>query len=187
MLGISQEPIKRAITDANNIYLKMITINKYKQILTGFFKKHLQINTVLFGSKLDLAGNENIIYPVANIQFMDSSVSGNNVIDRFQFTLADLQNPNNNESEIEIINDLTLIAYDLINYLYGDDYEFLFEVSNVTSISPFTDDFGDLISGVTFIINIAQQRIINPCSTPTIDKININRNVFPLRLPFILT
>lgn len=165
----------------------MITIIKYKQILTSFFNKHLQINTVLFGSKLDLAGNENIIYPVSNIQFLDSSVRDNNQIDRFQFTLADLQNSNSNESEIEIINDLTLVAYDLVNYLYSDQFQFQFEVNSVTSISPFTDDFGDLCSGVTFIVNISQQREIKPCSVPLfVEEQPSSNRAFTYRFPYNL-
>lgn len=145
------------------------TLIQYKKLFTGFFNKHLQINTVLFGNKFDLAGKEDIIYPVANINFLDSSTNGNLIIDRFQFTLADLQNPNNNESEIEIINDLTLIAYDLLSFLNSELYSFDVQVSTVTSINPFTDDFGDITTGVNFVINLQQQRAINPCSIPATD------------------
>lgn len=160
------------------------TLNQYKKILTAFFQDHLQINTVLFGNKFDFNGKNNIIYPVANIRFLDSSTSANQIIDRFEITIADLQDDEILDSEFEIINDVTQIAYDFLSYLYADEYAFHFQVSNVTTINNFSETNDDITAGVNFAINLSQNRIINPCSAPNIAK--TNNSVFPYTLPLQL-
>ncbi|RZJ81206.1 MAG: hypothetical protein EOO47_05030 [Flavobacterium sp.] len=166
--------------------VKQLTLNQYRKILTDFFKNHLQINTVLFGNKFDFNANENILYPVANIQFLDSSTNNVNIIDRFEITIADLQNDEDDDAEFEIINDCTQIGYDLINYLNKEEFSFLFQVSNVTTINNFSEQNTDVTAGVNFAINLTQQRIINPCNVPVTDVATVPPVSFPHTLPFIL-
>ena len=146
--------------------MNQLTLNQYKKILTEFFDLQMQINSVKFGNKFDFNSDENIVYPVANIRFLDSATNGNTIIDRFEITIADLQDDEDESAEFEIINDCTLIAYDLINYLNGDDFAFQFQVSNVTTINNFSEQNDDITAGVNFAINLSQQRSINPCSVP---------------------
>jgi hypothetical protein len=166
--------------------VKQITLNQYRKILTTFFDNHLQINTVLFGNNSDFNANENIVYPVANIQFLDSSTNGQSIIDRFEITIADLQNREDDDAEFEIINDCTLIAYDLINYLNKEEFSFLFQVSNVTTINNFSEQNTDVTAGVNFAINLTQQRLINPCNVPITDVPTVPPVVNPNTLPFLL-
>jgi hypothetical protein len=143
-----------------------LTLKKYKKVLIDFFEKHLQINTVVFGNKKDFAVLENLIYPVVNISFLDSSANDRTVIDRFQITISDLQDSDNDSSEFEIVSDTSLIGYDLLNYLADEKFAFDFQVLNSVSMNNFTDEGDDLTSGVVFVINLTQQRPINPCSVP---------------------
>lgn len=151
--------------------MKQLTLNQYRKILTAFFGSHLQINTTLFGNDYDFNGNENITYPVANIRYLDSSTNNTSIIDRFEFTIADLQNREDDNAEFEIVNDTTLIAYDLINYLNDERFAFQFQVSNVTTINPFSEKNTDITAGVNFAVNFTQQRIINPCNVPVIENL----------------
>jgi hypothetical protein len=151
--------------------VKQLTLNQYKTILTTFFTQHLQVNTVLFGNKFDFNGNSEIVYPVANIRFLDTSTNNTQLIDRFEITIADLQDDENQDAEFEIINDCTLIAHDLINYLNYEAFAFLFQVSSVTTINNFSEQNDDITAGVNFVVNLSQQRIINPCSVPVLANI----------------
>lgn len=151
--------------------IKQLTLNQYRKILTAFFDSHLQINTTLFGNDYDFNANENIVYPVANIRFLDSSTNNTSIIDRFEFTIADLQDREDDDAEFEIINDATQIAYDLINYLNDERFAFQFQVSNVTTINNFSEKNDDVTAGVNFAVNLTQQRIINPCNVPVIDNL----------------
>jgi hypothetical protein len=146
--------------------VQQLTLNQYKKIITEFFKLHLQVNTVLFGNKFDFNGKSDVVYPVANIRFLDSATNSTQVIDRFEITIGDLQDSDNDDAEFEIINDCTLIAYDLINYLNADEFAFKFQVNNVTTINNFSEQNDDITAGVNFVINLSQQRTINPCSVP---------------------
>lgn len=148
--------------------VKQLTLNQYKKILMDFFEKHLQINTALFGNKYDFNANAGIVYPVANVRFLDSATNNTQIIDRYEITIADLQDDENADAEYEIINDATLIAYDLINYLNDEAFAFLFQVSSVTTINNFSEQNDDITAGVNFVINLSQQRIINPCSVPIV-------------------
>lgn len=163
-----------------------MTLNQYKKILMNFFQNHLQINTVLFGNQYDFNANENIVYPVANIRFLDSSTNGTSIIDRFEFVIADLQDDEDDDSEFEIINDVTQIAYDLVNYLNKEEFAFLFQVSTVTTINNFSERNTDITAGVTFAVNLTQQRIINPCNVPVTDVPTVPPVANPHTLPFIL-
>lgn len=165
--------------------VKQLTLNQYRKILTAFFDNHLQINTTLFGSDYDFNANENITYPVANIRYLDSSTNNSSIIDRFEFTIADLENREDDDAEFEIVNDTTLIAYDLINYLNDERFAFQFQVSNVTTINPFSEKNTDITTGVNFTVNLTQQRIINPCSVP-IGDIPTVEPTNPHTLPFTL-
>lgn len=172
--------------------VKQLTLNQYKEILTDFFEKHLQVNTVLFGNKFDFNGNSEIVYPVANIRFLDSATNNTQIIDRFEITIADLQDDENDGAEYEIINDSTLIAYDLINYLNDEAFAFLFQVSSVTTINNFSEQNDDITAGVNFVVNLSQQRIINPCSVPVLANLpapndeEIQSNVLDAILNFTL-
>lgn len=165
--------------------VKQLTLNQYRKILTAFFDSHLQINTTLFGNNYDFNANENVVYPVGNIRYLDSSTNNNSIIDRFEFTIADLQDTEDDDAEFEIINDATLIAYDLINYLNDERFAFDFQVSSVTTINPFTEKNTDITAGVNFTVNLTQQRIINPCNVP-IGDIPAVEPVYPNTLPFRL-
>lgn len=129
----------------------MVNLFTYLNLLNEFFSSHFQINTILVGDKKDITGKGDIMYPLANIEYLDKVVRGGEDAYRYEIIIADLST---DESELTIINDCNSIADDLINWFEDTSkFEELELVSNVT-IKPFTDSFGDRVSGVTFTITM---------------------------------
>ncbi|WP_316797328.1 hypothetical protein [Pedobacter agri] len=129
----------------------MINLFTYLNLLKGFFDSHFQINTLLVGDKKDITGKSDIMYPLANIEYLDKSIREDEDIYRYEVIIADLAS---DESELIVISDCNSIADDLVTYFEDTSrFEELELLSNVT-IKPFSDSFGDRVAGVTFTINM---------------------------------
>lgn len=160
----------------------MVNLFTYQQLIYEFAVKHLQVNTVLTGDKKDLTGHRDIMYPLLNIEYLDKQVRGAEDIYRFEIIIADLSNDQN---ELIVINDSNMVADDLINYFENvDQFEDLEFFSNV-SIKPFTDSFGDRVSGVTFAVNMTGFR--RACiKTIPFPVVIVPNNAFPYAFPLQL-
>ncbi|MCX2474097.1 hypothetical protein OQZ33_07125 [Pedobacter sp. MC2016-05] len=129
----------------------MVSLKTYLNFLKDFFNSHEQINTLLVGDKKDITGHSDIVYPLANIEYLDKAIKGNDDVYRFEIIIASLST---NDIELDVINDCNLIADDLVTYFSDiDKFEDL-EFFNSVTMKPFTDSFGDRVSGVTFVVSM---------------------------------
>ena len=82
---------------------------------------------------------------------LDKAIKGNDDVYRFEIIIASLST---NDIELDVINDCNLIGDDLVTYFSDiDKFEDL-EFFNSVIIKPFTDSFGDRVSGVTFVVSM---------------------------------
>lgn len=129
----------------------MVNVLTYKDLIVDFFNGHLQINTVLVGDKKSLTKQRNIVYPLANVEYLDKQIRNNDDVYRFEIIIASLANE---DIELNVVNDCNLIGDDLVTYFEDTDrFEDLEIFTNVT-FKPFADSFGDRVAGVTFVVSM---------------------------------
>jgi len=129
----------------------MVNLLTYLDLIKKFFNDHLQVNTVLVGDKKDITGKTNILYPLANIEYLDKAIKDNQDVYRYEIIIASLSNE---DIELNVINDCNMIGDDMIAYFENTDrFEDLEIFTNVT-LKPFTDSFGDRVAGVTFVVSM---------------------------------
>lgn len=146
----------------------MVNVLTYKDLIVDFFNSHLQINTVLVGDKKSITKDRNIVYPLANVEYLDKQIRNNDDVYRFEIVIASLSNE---DIELSVINDCNQIGDDLITHFEDTDrFEDLEVFTNVT-MKPFTDSFGDRVSGVTFVVSMTGFREACYISIPTNDRV----------------
>jgi hypothetical protein len=151
----------------------MLTTNQIKVRLIDFFENHAQINTVVYADDFDFSAIPNLVYPVVHIQSVNSQITGKEIISSFKFMIADMEDPQNQDSEDEIWNDTQLIADDFLAFFGDDDYpDFLMDTD--TTFQRFSELGTDRTAGVVFTAKVRQTREINPCTIP------VQANVKPI-------
>jgi hypothetical protein len=140
--------------------LKEITAN-----LVDFFTSHAQINQVSTYDNKGFLGDRSKKYLIANIEYLESSISGKQRNDNFQITLADLLTPTSSNS-FEIYSATSEIAEDFFSFLQNHpDFTF----NGNSSTQKFTEDDGDRIAGLTFTVTLQTIRRQNRCAIPRKD------------------
>src|ERR1700754_5352283 len=125
----------------------MLTINQISQKFIAFFENHKQINMVIYADDFDFASYPNLTYRVVHIQSVDSQVRGKEIINRFKFMIADLEDIQNENSENEIWSDCSLIADDFLVFFGDDDFpDFLMDTD--TSFQQFSESGTDRTAGI---------------------------------------
>jgi hypothetical protein len=149
----------------------MITINQYIKLIEGFFAKHKQINTVLSGNEFNFNAESDIVYPVANIEYVTQNIQGVNIVHQFEITIADLFDPNVKNQEVQIFSDCNLIADDCITY-FANQFDEEYKINENVSIQKFSNGNIDRVCGCVFITSFTQFRAANSCIIPTDDNID---------------
>lgn len=132
--------------------------------MIGFFSGHAQTQSVYYMDDFDFNAERNIQYPVANIEYLNSTIANKQTNHSFKVVLADLCEPDNNEMEDAIHSDMLQVAEDFFTWL--QNYEG-FSFNKASSINKFTDNTGDRASGIVFTIALSVIRPQNRCWTPT--------------------
>lgn len=129
-----------------------MTLNEIINDIKGYFESHTLINTVniTIGDD-DLNAIDGIVYPLVNIQYLDSDVLQKQIQHNFKIIIGDLTNPNILGIDYEIFSDSLQVAGDF--YLWLDN-NFNFDYIKTTNIQPFQDDNVDRMSGIVFTIGV---------------------------------
>ncbi|GAA4907168.1 hypothetical protein [Mucilaginibacter defluvii] len=146
----------------------MITINQYLKLIENFLKQHHQINTVITSNEADFTAYDNVVYPVAHIDYVTQRINGANVSHQFEIIIGDLFDPNIPETEFEIYSDCNLIADDVVTY-FANQFDTGYEVDENVSVQKFTDANVDRVAGCVFVLTFNQFREANACIIPTND------------------
>lgn len=155
----------------------MLTLNQISQKLINFFENHSQINTVIYADDFDFSAYPDITYRVVHIQSVDSQIRGKEILNRFKIMIADIEDPQNENSEEEIWSDSALIASDFLSFFGDDDYpDFILDTD--TSLQQFSESGSDRTAGIVFTTTVRQTREINPCTIPTNENIGTDGGMF---------
>ena len=129
-----------------------MTLNQVINSLKNYFESHPLVNTTnVTLDDADFNAINNLVYPVANIQYIDTDVNDKRFQHNFKIIVADLTNPNIEGIDFEIFSDTLQIVGDFTSSLENNyDYDWI----KTTNIQPFQDSNVDRISGVVFTIGI---------------------------------
>lgn len=141
-----------------------MTLNNFKNILLSWFNNHAMINSVIYCDDWDFNAERNILYPVVNIEFLSSSITGKQQDYNFKIVIADITKPDDTTQEDNVHSDALQIAEDFFAYAANTEGFFFNQTSR---LNKFTDDNGDRTSGIVFTITLSSIRPINLCNTPT--------------------
>lgn len=145
----------------------MVNVLTYKDFIVDFFNKHLQVNTVLVGDRKSLTKQRSIVYPLANVEYLDKVIRDSEDVYRFEIIIASLSNE---DIELSVINDCNMIGDDMVTYFEDTDrFEDLEIFTNIT-MKPFSDSFGDRVAGITFVVSMTGFREACKLSIPTINE-----------------
>jgi len=150
----------------------VFTINQYLNLIQDFLKQHKQINTVLTSNEADFAAYDDVVYPVAHIDYVTQRINGVNISHQFEIIIGDLFDPNQPQTEYEIYSDCNLIADDVITY-FENQLDKPYEIDPNTTIEKFSDN-SDRVAGAVFVITFNQFRESNTCIIPTQSLIDDN-------------
>lgn len=129
-----------------------MSLNQVLQILKDYFESHPQVADVSLSlGDADFNAINNLTYPVADIQYIDTDVVGKRFQNNFKIILGDLTNPNVEGIDFEIYSDRLQVAGDFFQWA-EDNYEL--DIIRTTSLQPFQDSNVDRISGVVFNIGV---------------------------------
>jgi len=145
-----------------------MTLNEIIVALKAYFNNHSFINTVnVTMDDSDFNAVNDIVYPIVNIQYLDTDVSDISLSHNFKIAIGDLTNPNVELIDIEIISDSIQVADDFFGWL---DNQYDFDWNKNTSLQPFSDSNVDRISGVVFQITVSVNRKLDSdCLAPHIN------------------
>lgn len=141
----------------------MLTLNQVKVLLKDYFESHAQLKSVFYQNDFDYNGERSIDYPSANIQYINSDVTGKLLNYNYNIVISDITQPENTEMEDNVISDALQIAEDFLSYL---EYTEGFIFNGSSSLEPFVDDTGDRTSGISFTVSIGTIRNQNWCNKP---------------------
>ena len=142
----------------------MLTLNQIKIILLAWFNNHAQINSTYYEDDFDFNAERNILYPVCNIEYLNSVLNDKVTSHIFKIVIGDITEPDNHDMEDEVFSDSLQVAEDFFTYLQNFE-GFMFN-KNAT-LNKFVDDTGDRVTGVVFTISLGVIRPQNWCDTPT--------------------
>jgi len=146
-----------------NYYNNMKTLNQIKHILINYFESHAQIQQVVYSDDFDFNSNRNLIYPVVNIEYVNTNITTKTSNHIFKIVIADKVEVEDSNMEDNVHSDAIQIAEDFISHLERTEGWFL---AGTSTINKFTDDTGDRTSGIVFTITLSVVRDKNRCNTP---------------------
>lgn len=140
-----------------------MTLNQLKYRLIQFFEGHAQINQTVYADDFDLNAERNLLYPVVNLEWLNSNINNKVTNHRYKITIGDKVDENLEGIEDEVFSDSMLIAEDFFSWLQVQEG---FNFNKISSIQKFSDDTRDRVSGIVFQIELAVVRPQNECSIP---------------------
>ena len=145
----------------------MLTLNQTIEILKNFSSKHKSLNSFYFGDKWEVGASNPIQYTLLWCSLSSSTIT-NNVIERkFVIDISDKVNLDES-NETHVLSDCEMIAYDLLNYLeqIADGGEIGIKIQSNTSLTDYTEDRDDMVSGWFFEISISSHIGNYSCNLP---------------------
>jgi hypothetical protein len=142
-----------------------MNVKEYLNLIKAFFKTHAQINTVKSGNQFYFNAMSKIVYPISHIEYLGQLTSPGKIVFNFLVTLADIQDPNQEDSEEDIYSDTAEIANDAIAY-FGNQIGVDYTLLESANIEKFNNGLKDRVCGSTFILAFQEDRLAQDCAIP---------------------
>jgi len=141
-----------------------MNVKQYRNLIKAFFNSHRQINTVKSGNQFNFNADSKITYPVAHIEYLGANTTGGRGYN-FLVTIADLFDPNLEESEEDIYSDSTSIANDTIDW-FSNQNQLDYTINEGVQINNFNNGHTDKVCGATFLLSFSEFRTVDTCVIP---------------------
>lgn len=150
----------------------MLTLNQLKYRFIHFFENHKQIKQVCYLDQYNFSAMRNLQYPVVNIEFNQSSIQDKFFVHSFNVFIGDKIQPDNINTEDEIVSDAMQIAED---FFTAFRYDYDMDMKPASNIQAVSDNFGDRVSGIVFTVQVYLGRLYNSCA------ITVTNNLPPVQ------
>ena len=138
-------------------------VSKQKEIMQA----HRQVRTVRYDNPADYALNEikDVVYPAVWFFHNNTAIDGKQKVYSFIYTIADIYQPAGITTELEVHSDTERIADDILSQL---DWQLQpWQLRRATTYEYFRDDYGDVLAGVTFQVDLIVDYAYDACDLPS--------------------
>lgn len=138
-------------------------VSKQKEIMQA----HRQVRTVRYDNPADYALNEikDVVYPAVWFFHNNTQIEGKQKTYSFIYTIADIYQPAGITTELEVHSDTERIADDILSQL---DWQLQpWQLRRSTILEYFRDDYGDVLAGVTFQVDLIVDYAYDACDLPS--------------------
>lgn len=128
---------------------------------------HRQVRTVRYDNPADYALNEikDVVYPAVWFFHNNTAIDGKQKVYSFIYTIADIYQPAGITTELEVHSDTERIADDIFSQL---DWQLQpWQLRRATTYEYFRDDYGDVLAGVTFQVDLIVDYAYDACDLPS--------------------
>lgn len=147
--------------------MAQITLNQIVQNQKQIAQAHRQVRTVRYGNPADNTLNEikDVTYPAVWFFHNNTVLDGKQKVYSFIYTIADIFQQEGITTELEVHSDTEQIADDIISQL---DWQLQpWQFRRGTTFEYFRDDFGDVLAGVTFQVDLIVDHAYDACDLPS--------------------
>ena len=141
----------------------MVTRKTLYNFFQEFATNHSQINTFFYGDLFDVSQSADTIYPLMAVVPTPSNVVGVQVKMGYTVVIGDRVSKDR-ENAVNVENDTFQICLDLLAAL--DVQSNGWELESSATITPFREDWKDLIDGHTFDVGLNIDFDYNSCQIP---------------------
>lgn len=141
-----------------------MTINQLVKSIKELAEGHRQIETVHYGSLLEIFGKADIMYPVFAMDLIGTQISRNQMSVSMNFFFLDRILPERT-NELEVFSDQLQIAGDIIAQLRSQSFDF--SIQDNIRANFVTDTTPDMLAGVSITISIDIDYLASRCDVPS--------------------
>lgn len=147
--------------------------NSYYELLNRlryFADNHYLINSFTHGQEAELDISKRTLFPTMHVVPPVITRSNGNKIFAFEIIFADLPRMKEDkvENQMEVISDCDRIADDLVNEIKNGNTVFgrMVDLVGDAVTEPFTEDYANVLTGVTLRVTLAAPYTFNACDIP---------------------
>lgn len=159
----------------------MLTLNQIVAKLQNLQENHGQLNDFYFGSPYEIGASAPVTYPLMATALNPGSLSKRTQSMKLLLVFADLVNKDES-NETEVLSDLQLVAMDIYAQLWEYLDENNIKLADGATLSSFTENWDDEVSGWQIEISIDQFYSRDTCQVPTKDPL-----ITPPLTPYLTT
>jgi hypothetical protein len=144
-----------------------ISLNQIVQKQKEIMSAHRQVRTVRYDNPASYTVNEikDVTYPAVFFFHNNTAIEGKQKTYSFIYTIADIYHQDGITTELEVHSDTERMADDILSQL---DWQLQpWQLRRAATLEYFRDDFGDVLAGVTFQVDLIVDYSYDACDLPS--------------------